>query len=182
MAAEVLLVILLVQECLTGTENGLLALGADDTEELCEMLVAIRVTVAFEEHGRTERLTANCASKMLRVPHTTLLTMKTTRRIPSASPLANRVKGKPPATYASIDTTTQNGLSALMACFLKHKFIVFKAVQLTFVLMAVTTNKSATALCATEVLRVHSLALECNPLTCNKRLTLGADLLSLCNV
>lgn len=87
---------------------------------------------------------------------------------------AHEMLGMPHSPDSS-DGTTENRLSTRSASVSDNLRVIFRAVQLSFVFVAVSTFKLATALFTSEMLRMHTLSLQNNKFTINELLALGAD-------
>jgi len=125
-------VISLVEELLSARRDGLVAVGAVVTEELHIVRLAIGKAVILEIVGLGEDFVANVAAEVVGVPHLT----------------------------ERSDRTALARLTATSALLEQENFVVRRAIEVAFEVVAIATFELDTTFLAAEVTRMHELTLD----------------------
>lgn len=146
-AYEACSVVVLSESAYTTIRNWFVAFVAEFTELLQIVRFAIRIPFFLVESGPSKWLLANKAHEVFWMP--------------------NFAEGRDGATY--------DWFTAVTADALEEFEVVGVAVEMSFILMAISSLEFAIALLAPEVLRMHSLPMQCDVLANDRSLTLATN-------
>lgn len=147
-AHKVLLVVYFVHEVACIMDNGLVALGARGSKLLGEVRLTIWLAILLIEVAASKGFMASEAHKVLRMPHS-----------PKSS-----------------DRSSKDRLVARSTSVPEQLLVVISTVKSSLVFMAVSTTELASTLLASEVLRVHLLSMQSDPISNDGSLAFRADL------